>query len=165
MHRTEGTYDERSRVLYTVARIEDPYALVNTGQNPLRIGTFVNANIEGKSQSNLVALPRYILRAGNFVWVVDENMQLRNRKLSILRTGGETMYVTAGLENGDLVSLTALDNTFARATVNIVSRTPSNVRKLDENMPAVLPESNRDSSNSTLSDSTQAAAQTQADAG
>ncbi|MEH6567993.1 MAG: efflux RND transporter periplasmic adaptor subunit [Halioglobus sp.] len=135
MDRTEGTYDERSRVLFTVARIKDPYALVETDKVPLRIGTFVNANIEGKLQKDLVALPRYILRAGNHVWVVDEGMQLRNRKISILRTGGDTMYVTAGLENGDLVSLTALDSTFAGSTVNIVSRTSTSKKKASTQAP------------------------------
>lgn len=129
MDRTEGTYDERSRVLFTVARVKDPYALVETDKTPLRIGTFVNANIEGKLQKDLVALPRYILRAGNHLWVVDESSQLRNRKISILRTGGEIMYVTAGLENGDLVSSTALDGTFAGATVKIISRTSTNSKK------------------------------------
>lgn len=141
LHRTEGTYDERSRVLFTVARISDPYALnKTTDYPPLRIGTFVNANIEGKLQTNLVALPRYILRAGNNVWTVDENQQLRNRKLTILRTGGDTMYVTAGLQDGDLVSLTALDSTFASAKVNIVSRTKTNATTLDLGEPIVLSE-------------------------
>lgn len=137
MDRTEGTYDERSRVLFTVARVKDPYALINTHKTPLRIGTFVNANIEGKLQRDLVDLPRYILRAGNHIWVVDENKQLRNRKISILRTGGDTMYVTAGLESGDLVSLTALDSTFAGATVNIVSRTSTKTTK--PNIPSPPP--------------------------
>jgi RND family efflux transporter MFP subunit len=137
LHRTEGTYDERSRVLFTVARVSDPYALGKDNvHSPLRIGTFVNANIQGKLQTNLVALPRYILRAGNLVWVVDENQQLRNRKLTILRTGGDTMYATAGLKDGDLVSLTALDSTFAGATVDIVSQTRTNA--VEE--PPVTPE-------------------------
>jgi len=140
MHRTEGTYDERSRVLYVVARITDPYAISDPDKQPLRIGTFVNANIQGKTQSGLVALPRYILRAGNYVWVVDEQQRLRNRKVSILRTGGETMYVTAGLEAGDLVSLTALDTSFAGATVDIVSKKPTDIRPPDTNAPGAIPE-------------------------
>ena len=148
MDRTEGTYDERSRVLFTVARIKDPYALIDKDKAPLRIGTFVNANIEGKVQIDLVELPRYILRAGNHIWVVDENKQLRNRKLSILRTGGDTMYVTAGLENGDLVSLTALDSTFAGAAVNIVSRTSTNTKNAITPSPPAQFESNElDASN------------------
>ncbi len=127
LHRTEGVFDERSRVLYTVARIEDPYALRTPGREPLRIGTFVNANIEGREITGLVALPRYILRAGNLVWVVDETMHLRNRKVSILRTGGDLVYVSAGLDEGDRVSLTALDSAFAGAQVKILSSTPSNL--------------------------------------
>ena len=130
LHRTEGVFDERSRVLYTVARIEDPYALKDPTREPLRIGTFVNANIEGRELKGLVTLPRYILRAGNFIWVVDESMHLRNRKVSVLRTGGDHIYVNAGLDEGDLVSLTALDSSFAGSKVTIKSTTPSD--KLDQ---------------------------------
>ena len=36
LHRTEGVFDERSRVLYTVARIEDPYGLRDPAAEPLR---------------------------------------------------------------------------------------------------------------------------------
>ncbi|NCF18762.1 MAG: efflux RND transporter periplasmic adaptor subunit [Haliea sp.] len=130
LHRTEGIFDERSRVLYTVARIEDPYALKDPTREPLRIGTFVNANIEGRELKGLVTLPRYLLRAGNFIWVVDESMHLRNRKVSVLRTGGDHIYVNAGLDEGDLVSLTALDSSFAGSKVTIKSTTPSD--KLDQ---------------------------------
>jgi hypothetical protein len=59
--------------------------------------------------------------------VVDETMHLRNRKVSILRTGGDLVYVSAGLDEGDRVSLTALDSAFAGAQVKILSTTPSNL--------------------------------------
>ena len=127
LHRTEGTFDERSRALFTVARIEDPYALKHTDRQPLRIGTFVNANIEGRELADIVTLPRYVLRAGNFVWVVDKTMHLRNRKVTILRTGGDLVYISAGLDEGDLVSLTSLDNSFDGSRVRIQSSTPSNL--------------------------------------
>ncbi len=126
LHRTEGVFDERSRVLYTVARIRDPYALNDPDREPLRVGTFVNANIEGRALEGIVSLPRYLLRAGNFVWVVDSDQRLRNRQISMLRTGGDLVYVTAGLDDGDLVSLTSLDNSFAGSRVTINSSIPSN---------------------------------------
>jgi RND family efflux transporter MFP subunit len=127
LHRTEGVFDERSRVLHTVARIRDPYALEEESREPLRVGTFVNANIDGRELRDIVTLPRYLLRAGNFVWVVDDQMHLRNRKVTILRTGGDLMHVSAGLDEGDLVSLTNLDNSFTGAKVTINSTTPSNL--------------------------------------
>lgn len=127
LHRTEGVFDERSRVLYAVARIEDPYGLRHPGRLPLRIGTFVNANIEGRDLQDIVVLPRHVLRAGNFVWVVDDAMRLRNRKVTSLRTGGEQVYISAGLDAGDLVSLTVLDSSFAGAEVDVLSITPSDL--------------------------------------
>lgn len=125
LHRTEGVFDERSRVLYTVARIDDPYGLNSLAPQPLRIGTFVNAVIEGKLLPDLVVLPRYILRAGNHLWVVDEDLRLRNRKVTVLRAGADEMYITAGLDDGDMISLTTLDSSLSGAIVEVVSVTPS----------------------------------------
>jgi RND family efflux transporter MFP subunit len=126
LHRTEGIFDDRSRVLYTVARVKDPYALKDPTREPLRIGTFVNANIQGRELQEIVTLPRHLLRAGNLLWVVDETLHLRNRKVTTLRTGGDWIYITAGLDEGDLVSLTVLGNSFNGNSVEIVSRTKSN---------------------------------------
>lgn len=122
LHRSEGVFDERSRALYTVARIDDPYGIRDPGQTPLRIGTFVNANIAGKQLPDLVALPRHVLRAGDQVWVLDEKLQLRNRKVTSLRIGGDLLYISSGLDNGDLVVITSLDNSLAGAEVKVQSR-------------------------------------------
>lgn len=131
LHRSEGVFDDRSRVLYTVARIDDPYALHHPGRPPLRIGTFVNANINGKALEDLVALPRHVLRAGNRVWVIDNGLHLRDRAVSILRTGGDLVYVTAGLENGEMVSLSAVDVSLTGSRVEIMSRITSSELRHD----------------------------------
>jgi hypothetical protein len=127
LHRTEGVFDERSRVLYAVARIEDPYGLHNPGREPLRIGTFVNANIEGRELQDLVALPRFVMRAGNSLWLVDEDGYLRNRQVTLLRAGGDVVYVSDGLATGERVALTILDGSFDSSKVHIQSSTPSNM--------------------------------------
>jgi RND family efflux transporter MFP subunit len=127
LHRTEGVFDERSRVLYAVARIEDPYGLNNPEKEPLRIGTFVNANIEGRELTDIVPLPRHVMRAGNYLWVVDESNHLSNRKVTLLRAGGDLVYVSGGLDNGEKVSLTTLDNSFDRVKVSVESSTPTNM--------------------------------------
>jgi RND family efflux transporter MFP subunit len=119
LQRTEGVYDERSRVLFTVARIEDPYALVETAIKPIRIGTFVNAIITGKAFHDLVVLPRHILRAGGFLWVIDDQNKLRNRKVATLRNEGNDIYVSSGLENGDLVCLTNVGGAISGTPVDI----------------------------------------------
>ena len=127
LHHTEGVFDARSRVLFSVARIEDPYGFQHPHSEPLRIGTFVNASIQGKELLDIVRLPRYIIRAGNNVWVIDETGLLRTRNVTLLRTGGDFVYVSAGLSDGELVSLTTLDNSFEGAEVRIESQIPSNM--------------------------------------
>ncbi len=123
LDRTEAALDERSRVLFAVARIDDPYALGVGTHEPLRVGTFVKANVIGKVMNDLVVLPRYVVRAGNLVWVVDEQNTLRNRQVTTLRTGGDEVYVSGGLQNGDLVSLTILSDALPGMAVEIGERT------------------------------------------
>ena len=108
LQRTEAVFDERSRVLFAVARVDDPYGLQGGQDEPLRMGTFVEALILGREMHDLAVLPRQVLRAGDYVWVVDERMTLRNRKVRTLSTEGRHIYVSSGLQDGDLVSLTAL---------------------------------------------------------
>lgn len=130
LHRSEGVFDERSRALYAVARIDDPYGLTHPGQPPLRIGTFVTASIEGRPMPGLVALPRYVMRAGDNVAVVDDNNLVRNRTVTTLNTGGDFVYVAAGLDDGDQVILTTLDSALTGAEVSVVSRISSRELRL-----------------------------------
>ena len=121
--RTEAAIDARSRVLFAVARIDDPYAIGVDNTEPLRVGTFVKANILGKEMSDLVVLPRYVVRAGNLIWVIDEQKTLRNRQVTTLRTSGDEVYISGGLQNGDLVSLTILSDALPGMPVQIGKRT------------------------------------------
>ncbi|QQD19764.1 efflux RND transporter periplasmic adaptor subunit [Spongiibacter nanhainus] len=116
--RTEGALDERSRVLYAVAEVPDPYAL-DSDRPPLRNGTFVTANISGKAIDNLIAIPRHILRAGNKIWVVDAQDRLINREVEVLRSDGDLAYVKSGLENGERVCLSSIPNAITGTEVQI----------------------------------------------
>lgn len=109
--RTEGVFDEQSRVLYVVAQVADPYN--QDGESwayPLRIGTFVGANIEGLRADNLVVLPRSALRRDNRVWTIDSNNRLVPKTVSVLRTDASSVYINSGLEDNELVCLTLLEN-------------------------------------------------------
>jgi RND family efflux transporter MFP subunit len=121
--RTEGVLDAGSRSLYLVAQVPDPYGLESkrNKSSMLRVGTFVNAQIQGKTIPGLVELPRNILRPGNNIWVVDSQNRLQQRKITVLRTAGEKMLISKGLTDGDIVSLTSLGPVLSGTPVRIGS--------------------------------------------
>ncbi|MEH6910636.1 MAG: efflux RND transporter periplasmic adaptor subunit [Oceanicoccus sp.] len=133
--RTEGVFDERSRALFVVAEINDPYGLHNQHPEELRIGTFVDARIEGRLMKGLVVLPRYILRTGNQLWVIDDQSRLQNRKVTVLRTEGSDIYVTNGLNEGEIVSLSSIGTAVPGTKVDISTVSPTDQSTEDPTLP------------------------------
>ncbi|ARN74909.1 efflux RND transporter periplasmic adaptor subunit [Oceanicoccus sagamiensis] len=137
--RTEGVFDERSRVLFAVAEIDDPYGINSDHPEELRIGTFVDANIEGRLITGLITLPRHLLRAGNYVWVIDEQQRLQNRKVNILRTEGTEIYITQGLKEGELISLSNIVGAIPGTEVRISTVTATNQLLEQQTLPETSP--------------------------
>ncbi len=109
--RTEGIFDERSRVLYAVAAVDDPYnQLSDRWLYPLRIGTFVDVTIQGTQVHNVAVLPRTVLRQGNRVWTIGKDNKLVRKEVTVLRTDETSAYISDGLGDGDMVCLTMLEN-------------------------------------------------------
>lgn len=121
--RTEGVLDTRTRVLFSVVQVEDPYNLYKNNDSwsrePLRIGTYVNASIKGKVLEDVVVLPRYTLQANNVIWTADTEGRLRPKNVDVLTINGDDVYISGGLENGDRVILTRLENPLNGALVQV----------------------------------------------
>lgn len=107
--RSEGVVDESSRVTYAVAKIEDPYAL-DGAQEPLPMGTFVTASIDGVAMQGLLRVPRYALHGSDQLLFVDNENLLRIRTVNIARADAEYAYINGGAEAGERVILTALES-------------------------------------------------------
>ena len=110
--RTEGVIDEKSRVTYAVARIEDPYRLAQDadGETTLPVGTFVAADIAGMSVRDVVRVPRTALRANNQLMLIDDDNKLQLRNVEVLRADGQWAYVSAGVTAGDRICLTTIES-------------------------------------------------------
>jgi len=123
LSRTEGVLDTRTRVLYSVVQIADPYNIYNDNNEwntqPLRIGTYVNATIRGRLLKNVIVLPRYTLQSNNMIWTADTEGRLRPKTVEVLTINGDDVYISAGLETGDRVVLTRLENPLNGASVQI----------------------------------------------
>jgi RND family efflux transporter MFP subunit len=108
--RTEGEIDARTRMVYTVARVRDPYARRDDPQRPpLSVGMFVHAEITGITAESVAAIPRAALRDERTTLVVDEENRLRFRELSVLRLTEDEAIIRDGLADGERICLTPLD--------------------------------------------------------
>jgi RND family efflux transporter MFP subunit len=107
--RSEGVVDEKSRVTYAVARVDDPYAL-KSGAAPLPMGTFVEASIQGSVIENIIRVPANALRGSNQLVFVDDDDRLRIRDVEIVRTDADFVYLTGGAAAGDRIVVTSLES-------------------------------------------------------
>ena len=104
--RSESEIDRRSRMVTLVARVSGTRNALSA--NPLPVGAFVNAEIEGITLENAFQLPRSALRQDNQVLVVDEESRLRFREVSIARYEQDRILIQSGLKDGDIVNISPI---------------------------------------------------------
>ena len=105
--RMEAQLDATSRMAHVVVEVQWPFA-ASGGRPPLMPNTFVDVRIFGSTLDDVVPLPRHALRDGERVWVFDDG-SLRILDVDVARADRERVYVSAGLEEGDEVIVSALD--------------------------------------------------------
>ena len=105
--RSEETVDPRNRMVYVVAQVVDPYGLAKRDGAPLRSGTFVRASIEGRTQENVIVLPRHALRGRNQVWIVSEN-KLTFRTVKVAFADAKQVIIASGIQQGEQVVVSLL---------------------------------------------------------
>lgn len=110
--RSEGVVDENTRVTFAVARIEDPYRLQAGDSDvvPLPMGTFVAASIDGATVDGVVRVPRGALRGNGQLVIVDAENRLEIRNVRKLRADSAYAYLIGGVEPGERISLTVIEN-------------------------------------------------------
>ncbi len=119
--RTEAAIDERTRMLYLVARVEDPYRLRSGASSdgeeagrgeavpvPLPSGLFVEAEIAGRALEDVFVLPIMALRDGERVFVLGEDGRLQIRDVAVLRRDRDRVVLESGLESGEQVVISPL---------------------------------------------------------
>lgn len=123
--RTEGVLDSNSRVVYAVVEVDDPYQR-ESSQNtpPLRFGQFVEADIQGEKYQQLFVLPRDVVRLDNTVLTVDDQRTLDIKPVDILRSSADKVYISNGLEENELVVMSAVPNPFNGMKVRLLGDVP-----------------------------------------
>ena len=117
--RSEGVVDERTRNLTVVARLSGEALLSDSGER-LVPGQFLRAEIVGREAQDVVQLPRTALHNAHSVFVLDGENRLREREVSVLEVQESYILVDAGLDPGDLVSISPLTSSVEGQVVNVL---------------------------------------------
>jgi len=106
--RSEGVVDEKSRVTYVVAQVQDPYRFHNEG-TALPVGTFVAAEIAGSDAVDIIRIPRTALRGADQVLIVDAENKIDIRSVEVVRSDEKFAYIGSGVMIGERITTTAIE--------------------------------------------------------
>lgn len=132
--RTGSEFDRRSRMLPLFARVEDPLRRHRAAAGePLPMGLFVDAFIDGIEVEGVFVLPRSALRGGSEVLIVDEEDRLRFRPVEVLRTERDRVIVDRGLSPGERVCISQIETVVDGMPVRtVLEETPIDIEGDEE---------------------------------
>ncbi len=108
-------FDPRTRSLTVAVRLQpNPSSTF-----PLVQGMFCRVDIEGRSLDRVFLLPRSAVSFEQTVYVAEGN-RLRTRKVEVARVEGGIAFTTNGLEQGEQVIITRLENPLENSLINVL---------------------------------------------
>ncbi len=104
--RTEATVDARTRLVYGVVQVANPFNPRNAA--PLAPGMFVSAQIDGSSRETMVAAPRSALKRNEYVYVVGADNTIDIRQVRPAQTTAEEVLFREGVADGERLVVSVL---------------------------------------------------------
>ncbi len=103
-----GELETQGRLARLLVTVDDPFCLKPQNQNlpQLLMGSYISAEIEGRTLSDVFPIQRSHLRDNDTVWIMDDDAQLEIRQVQIVFRGPERVYVKEGLTENEKLVLT-----------------------------------------------------------
>jgi len=103
--RLAAELEPQGRMARLLVTVRDPLGLrpAAPADRPLILGSYVRVAIEGRALADAVRVSRTALREGGLVWVMTGEDTLDIRAVEIAWSDREHVYVSAGLNAGDLL--------------------------------------------------------------
>ena len=113
-----GALEGQTRMARVLVTVPDPrgYQSGSANRPSLMVGSFVEANMEGKELAEVVRLDRDYLREDETVWVMHDG-KLQIREVDIVFQDARYAYISSGLQDGDQVITTNLSTVTEGAPV------------------------------------------------
>jgi len=118
--RAEGSFDTTTRQLFVIAQVEDPYGRHEDGRPPLKVGSFVEAEIEGNVLKDVHPIPRKLYRESSYVLTVSPDNILHRRLVHPLWSDRNNILVRDGIPEEDRLCITPIRYAVEGSPVEIV---------------------------------------------
>lgn len=129
--RTEGVIDPERRVTFAVVEVQDPYNRAGEQHSAvLSFGRFVRADISGITVGGLIEMPRFAVNSNNQLWVITPERTLQQRTVEVYRRDRDSVYISGGLESGEMVMLTQLQTPLNGMAVRVPGDAEQAAREL-----------------------------------
>lgn len=118
--RTEASVDARTRLVYGVVQVPNPFAATHAA--PLAPGMFVAVRLEGSSRETLVAAPRSALKRNEYVYVVRADNTVDVRQVRAAQTTADEVLFREGVADGERVVVSVLTSPRQGMAVTPINR-------------------------------------------
>jgi len=98
-----GELDPATRTATILVGVDRPFD-VDAGELPLLPGTFVEIELRGAKEAEVMRVPREAIVAGDQLWSVGEDQLLVKESVSVGWTDSHFAYVVSGLETGTWIA-------------------------------------------------------------
>jgi RND family efflux transporter MFP subunit len=126
--------EKAGRMARVLVSVEDPLSLASgPGKGPrLLVGSFIRAEIVGRTLTSVVPVARDHLRDGDNVWIMNDRDCLEIRPVTVVFRDKFTVYVDQGLEPGERLVITDIGAPVANMPLRLES-------SVTEGMPGADP--------------------------
>ncbi len=138
--RVESALDAETRQTTAVAQIDNPFSKRADGAPPLKIGQFVEAEIEGDALDDVFIIPRAAVRAGDEIILITAQNTLKRMNVEPVFGTEKQIVVAANSpkapKEGDVLCLTPIPFPADGARVSpVIDGVPSSERIADQKKP------------------------------
>jgi len=130
LSRLDASFDSNTRTLFGLVEVREPYGR-NASQHamPLAVGLYVNAEVFGRQLSNATVIPREALRAGDQVFVINDEERLEIRNVSVVHSTEKEAVIGNGVKPNDRVIISSIRNPIPGMSLMPLTETPAAVAK------------------------------------
>lgn len=138
--RVESALDTETRQSTAVAQIDNPFSKRADGAPPLKIGQFIEAEIEGDALEDVFIIPRAAVRAGDEIILITAQKTLRRMFVEPVFGTEKQIVVSAksakAPKEGDVLCLTPIPFPADGARVNaVIDGVPPSENMADQKKP------------------------------